>query len=128
MALFSLFTTFITPFQNAVKIRSKIRYTDVKIELGLDVIDTEPDNNIKLYLDAVKDKADAYLGNSFLDISGNAYPIPSPVEAWVLKESARLYNYQHGVEQENAPHIGWIKWAQDIDYSIMSHYRVNPGF
>ena len=108
--------------------RSQIRVADVKIELGLDTIDTEPDKNLASYLKAVKEKADAYLGNTFLNPNGTPYPIPASVEAWVLKETCRLYNFQHGVGQENSPHIGWIKWEKDINYSTMEHQRINPGF
>ena len=128
MAFFSLFNTFITPRITAVQTRSQIRVQDVKVELGLDTIDTEPDKNIGIYLKAVKAKADSHLNNTFLNLDGTPYLIPWEVEAWVLKQTAHVYNYQLGVEQENAPHIGWIKWASNVDYSLIENLRINPGF
>lgn len=78
---------------------------------------------IEVLLESIKQKADSYLKNKFVDDDGNPLAIPADVKIWVLEMLGRKFNRRaNGLKSESVSGVDSISWDQE-DFSDIEHYR-----
>lgn len=119
----------------AVQDRLVLDLTETKLYLRVD--DNEEDDLILGLIDSAKAAADAFLNNPFTDVesSGGGGGIPDDIKSWVLRRVAFLYEQRvENVRADQLAGVGTVDYGRAIsdrggsaDYSLIRHYRLNPG-
>lgn len=118
------------PF-TAVAKRSTINLARVKSHLRIEQEFVDHDEEIKRFLRAAKEEADAFLINPFTSnglSTGSSQPIPDTVEVWLLARVAQMYEWRIlGQKFETINGVGSASVELAPDYTQMSHLRDPAG-
>ncbi len=99
------------------------------IENVMAYIQAEPHDQVvvELIWEAVKERADAFCNNPFLNRDGAPAEIPGPVKLWCLEVTKRKFEQRaNGLVAEQVSGLGSATWG-DLDYSDLWPYRRLPG-
>ena len=109
----------------AIQDRLTITLDEAKAHLKISTSTAQLDTNLTNAVSAVKDLADAFCQNDFLDEDGvTQLPIPDAVRLWCLQILHRFTVMPaSNVKEAQLADVGRLIWNECLDYTLIHTYR-----